>query len=79
MPKLQIAGMVAAVALAMPFEASAAERSRSVASSSSEAVWVYSGVIRRQYVRNQSDCPCQVVVRSFRSRRTYECPCLSKR
>ena len=46
---------------------------------SSSEFWPYSGARRRVYVRNQLDCPCQVIVRSFRSRRTYECPCPGKK
>lgn len=46
---------------------------------SSNEFWPYSGARRRVYVRNQLDCPCQVIVRSFRSRRTYECPCPGKK
>ena len=37
--------------------------------------WAYSGVRDRKIVRSMLDCPCQVIVRSFRSKRTYECPC----
>jgi hypothetical protein len=37
--------------------------------------WRYSGVRDRKIVRSMLDCPCQVIVRSFRSKRTYECPC----
>lgn len=40
--------------------------------------WAFSGARKRNTVRLQSDCPCQVIVRSFRSRVTYECPCLTR-
>ena len=39
--------------------------------------WAYSGVRKRSYVRRRRDCPCQVVIRRFRSRVKYECPCLA--
>ena len=41
--------------------------------------WAYSGVRKRSYVRLRRDCPCQVVIRRFRSRVKYECPCLPSR
>lgn len=37
--------------------------------------WSLSGVRDRKIVRSMLDCPCPVIVRSFRSKRSYECPC----
>ncbi len=41
--------------------------------------WAYSGVSKRTSVRLQRDCPCQVIVRSFRRGRTNDYPCLGGR
>lgn len=66
-------------ALDMPAQAGDRCARTSARDGSSVEIWAYSGARRRNYVRSQSDCGCQVIVRSFRSRRTYECPCASKR
>ncbi len=79
-----LGGLVAVGLAILPLEgAEASERCRNESRSTSIGTvpvqWAYSGVRKRTYVRLQRDCPCQVIVRSFRSRRTYECPCLPAR